>query len=56
LHLKFLSKAILSKAASIINVPLYLDKATANGARLTYAIIFVELSASEPPPKFIDTT
>jgi len=39
--------------ASFFGVPLYLDEATTNGARLSYARIFVEFSASKPPPKFI---
>ena len=41
LHLKFWSKAILNKTASVIGVPLYLDKATTNEAKLNLSLIHI---------------
>jgi len=50
---KIWSKAILSKVMSVIGVFLYLDKISANRARLSYAKIFVELTTSEPPQSLL---
>ena len=41
---------MLSKAASLIGKPLYMDNATATGERLAYARCFVEISASKQLP------
>jgi len=46
LHLKFWSQKVLSKVASLIGKPLYMDNATAMGEKLTYARCFMEISAS----------
>lgn len=46
LHLKLWSKSILSKAASLVGVPLYTDHATATGERLACARCFIEIFAA----------
>lgn len=53
LHLKLWSKSILSKAASLVGVPLYTDKANAIGERLDYARCFIEISVATNLPRTI---
>jgi len=53
LHLKFWSRRVLSKAASLIGKPLYMDNATTTGERQAYARCFVELSAANSLPERI---
>jgi len=48
LHLKFWSQAILSKIASLVGLPLFMDKATTSVEKLAYAICFIEISANKP--------
>lgn len=53
LHLKYWSQTILSKIASLVGVPLYMDKATTQFERLAYARSFVEISAKNHLPKCV---
>ena len=41
LHLKFWSNSIISKTASVIGTPLFMDKATANCERIEYAPVLL---------------
>lgn len=54
LYFKFWSRSILSKAASVIGTPLYIDKATASAERTAYARVFVEISANKFLPKSVN--
>lgn len=51
LHLKLWSQSILSKVASLVGYPIYMDEATTKGERLAYARCFVEISASAKLPR-----
>ncbi|KAK1303910.1 hypothetical protein QJS10_CPB11g01511 [Acorus calamus] len=53
LPLHLWGKRILSKLASAVGNPLYMDSSTANRSRIEYARICVEISASSPLPDFI---
>lgn len=53
LHLKLWSQSIISKAASVIGNPLYMDEATAKGERLSCARCFIEIKVSDKLPKTV---
>ncbi|XP_020266255.1 uncharacterized protein LOC109841719 [Asparagus officinalis] len=53
LHLKLWSNNIISRIASLVGNPLYIDKATATGERLAYARCFVEISSRAKLPNSI---
>ena len=53
LHLKLWYKAILSKTSNLVGTPLYMDRATIIGERLTYARCFVEISSNKPLSKSV---
>lgn len=53
--LRFWFQKIISKTASLIDKPLYMDKATASGERLAFAKCFVKTVASSPRPNKILT-
>ena len=45
--LKLWSKNIISRIASLVGTPLYMDRATATGERISYAGVFVEIRADK---------
>jgi len=53
LHLKFWSKRVLSKVASLIGKLLYSDNATASGDRIAYARCFIEIAAAKSLPEHV---
>ena len=48
LHLKFWSRSIISKIASLVGTPLFMDKATSSFEKLAYVRCFVEINATKP--------
>ena len=53
LHLKFWSNTIISTLTSLIGTPMFMDKATAIGERLSYARCFIEIDALKKLPKTV---
>jgi len=53
LHLKLWSKIIISKLASLVGIPLFMDMSTASGERISYARCFVEIDASKTLPSLV---
>jgi len=51
---KILVKGYSQQSWSLIDIPIYLDKITADGVMLSYARIFIKLNAFKPTLKFID--
>jgi len=49
--LKFWSKEIISRIASLIGTPIHMDKATTTGEGLLYARCFIEVYAGQNLPK-----
>jgi len=47
LDLKLWSKSIISRIASMVGIPLYMDRATATGERISYARVFIKIRADK---------
>ena len=53
MHLKFWSMEIISKIASLVEIPLFMDKATITFEKLAYARCFIEIFVTKTLPKTV---